>query len=162
MFWRVAMKSEVSGILLQKNRDFVFRCLIPFFGPHSSENTFFFAGNKTALLWALYYEKKCFCFFVAKTRCTRLYSTNNMFWFVCCNIGLLDQKKVFFEYAASHPDFHLIFLKQRFSFHLAKLCCLTIVFLRTTLFSVSVTKLHFTLPNKCFGLLATKLGYLEP
>ena len=146
----------------KKNSDFVFRCLIPFFGPHSSENTFLFAGNKTALLWALYYEKKCFCFFVAKTRCTRLYSTNNMFWFVCCNIGLLDQKRVFFEYAASHPDFHLILLKQRFCFLLAKLRCLTIVFLRTTLFSVSVTKLHFTLPNKCFGLLATKLGYLEP
>ena len=78
-FGVLAMKSKVSGILLQKNSDFVFRCLIPFFGPHSSENTFLFAGNKTALLWALYYEKKCFCFFVAKTRCTRLYSTNNMF-----------------------------------------------------------------------------------
>ena len=160
-FGVLAMKSEVSGILLQKKSDFVFRCLIPFFGPHGSENTFLFAGNKTALLWALYYEKKCFCFFVAKTRCTRLYSTNNMFWFVCCNIGLLDQKKVF-EYAASHPDFHLILLKQRFCFLLVKLRCLTIVFLRTTLFSVSVTKLHFNLPNKCFGLLATKLGYLEP
>ena len=133
-----------------------FVALIPFFGPHSSENTFLFAGNKVALLWALYYEKKRFSFFVAKTRCTQLYSTKNMFWFVCCNIGLLHQKKVF-EYAASHPDFHLILLKQQFCFLLAKLRCLTIVVQRTTLFSVSVTKLHFTLPNKCFGLLATKL-----
>ena len=160
-FGVLAMKSEVSGILLKKNSDFVFRCFNSFFGPHSSENTFLFAGNKIALLWALYYEKKRFSFFVAKTRCTQLYSTKNMFWFVCWNIGLLHQKKVF-EYAGSHPDFHLILLKQRFCFLLAKLRCLTIVFLRTTLFSVSVTKRHFTLPNKCFCLLATKLGYLEP
>ena len=151
------MKSEVSAIMLPKNSDFVFCCLIPFFEPHSSEKTFLFAGNKIALLWALYYEKKRFSFFVAKTRCTQLYSTKNMFWFVCCNIGLLHQKKVF-EYAASHPDFHLILLKQRFCFLLAELRCLRIVFLRTTLFSVSVTKLHFgrfILPEKCFGLLAT-------
>ena len=68
-------------------------------------------------------------------------------WFVCCNIGLfsvsLHQKKVFFQYAASQPDFHLILLKQRFCFLLAELRCLRIVFLRTALFSVSVTKLHF-------------------
>ena len=156
------MKSEVSAIMLPKNSDFVFCCLIPFFEPHSSENTFLFAGNKIALLWALYYEKKRFSFFVAKTRCNQLYSTKKMFPFVCCNIGLLHEKKVFFEYAASHPDFHLILRKQRFCFLLAKLPCFTIVFLRITLFSVSVTKLHFTLPNRCFGLLATKLGYLEP
>ena len=68
-------------------------------------------------------------------------------WFVCCNIGLfsvsLHQKKVFFQYAASQPDFHLILLKQRFCFLLAELRCLRIVFLRTALFSVSLTKLHF-------------------
>ena len=90
-----------------------------------------------------------------------------MFWFVCYNIGLfsvlLHQKMVFFQYAGGHPDFHLILLKQRFSFLLAKLHCLRIVSLRTNLFSVSITKLHFgrsILPKKCFGLLATKLGYL--
>ena len=92
-FGVLAMKSKVSGILLQKNSDFVCRCLIPFFGPHSSDNTFLFAGNKIALLWALYYEKKRFSFFVAWTRCTQLYSTKNMFSFVCCNIGLLHEKK---------------------------------------------------------------------
>ena len=82
------------------------------------------------------------------------------FWFVCCNIGLFSVllHQVFFQYAASHPHFHLILLKQRFCFLLAELRCLRIVFLRTTLFSVSVTKLHFgrfILPEKCFGLLAT-------
>ena len=84
------MKSEVSGILLKKNSDFVFRCFNSFFGPHSSENTFLFAGNKIALLWALYYEKKRFSFFVAKTRWT--------------------------QSAASHFDFNLILLKTTFLF----------------------------------------------
>ena len=90
-----------------------------------------------------------------------------MFWFVCYNIGLfsvlLHQKMVFFQYAGGHPDFHLILLKQRFSFLLAKLHCLRIVSLRTNLFSVSITKLHFgrsILPKKCFGLLAAEFGYL--
>ena len=95
-----------------------------------------------------YIKKRRFCFFfVAKMRGIRLYSTKTMFWFLCCNIGLfsvlLYQKEVFFQYARSHPDFHSILLKQRFCFLLAKLRCLRIVFLRTTLFSVSVTKLHF-------------------
>ena len=146
-FGVLAMKSDVSSILLQTNSDLVFRFWMPFFDSHSSENTFLYVGNKIALLWVLYHKKKRFCFFVAKTRWTQLYSTENMFWFVCCNIGLfsvlLHQKKVFFQYAGSHPGFHLILLKQRFCFLLAKLRCLRIVFLRTTLFSVSVTKLHF-------------------
>ena len=95
-------------------------------------------GKKIALLWVLYHKKKCFCFFVAKIRKTQLYSKKNMFWFVCCNIGLfsvlLHQKMVFFQYAGGHPDFHLILLKQ-FSFLLAELRCLRIVFLRINLFS---------------------------
>ena len=146
-FGVLAMKSDVSSILLQRNSDFVFRFWIPFLESHSSENTFLYVGNKIALLWVLYHKKKRFCFFVAKARWTQLYRTKNMFWLVCCNIGLfsvlLRRKKVFFQYAGSHPDFHLILLKQRFCFLLAKLRCLRIVFLRTTLFSVSVTKLHF-------------------
>ena len=74
-------------------------------------------------------------------------SQKKVFLLFCCNIGLfsdlLHQEKVFFQYAASQPDFHLILLKQRFCFLLAELRCLRIVFLRTTLFSVSVTKQHF-------------------
>ena len=119
----------------------------PFLSLIVAKIRFLHVGNKIALLWVLYHKKKGFCFFVAKTRWTRLYRTKNMFWFVCCNIGLfsvlLHQKGVFFQYAGSHPDFHSILLKQRFCFLLAKLRCLSIVFLRTTLFSVSVTKLHF-------------------
>ena len=112
-------------------------------------------------------KKECFSFFVTETRSTQLYSTKNMFWYACCNIGLfsvlLHQKKGFFQYAASHSDFHLILLKQRFCFLLARLPCFRIVFRRTTFFSVFVTKLHFgnsILPRKCFDLLATELGYL--
>ena len=111
-------------------------------------------------------KKECFSFFVTETRCTQLYSTKNMFWCACCNIGLfsvlLHRKKGFFQYAASHSDFHFISLKQRFCFLLARLPCFRIVFLRTTFFSVFVTKLHFgrsISPKKCFDLLATELGY---
>ena len=146
------------------------------------EKCFSFFVTKLNYLWAVYYikpafacwqenraalsfisqKKSVFAFFVAKTRKTQLYSTKNMFWFLCCNIGLfsvfLHRKMVFFQYAGGHPDFHLILLKQRFSFLLARWRCLRIVFLRTNLFSVSITKLHFgrsILPKKCFGLLAT-------
>ena len=141
------MKSDVSSILLQKNSDFVFRFGKPFFESHSSENRFFLCWQQNRAALSFISQIKRFCFFVAKTCWTQLYRTKNMFWFVCCNIGLfsvlLHQKKVFFQYAGSHPDFHLILLKQRFCFLLAELRCLRIVFLRTTLFSVSVTKLHF-------------------
>ena len=105
-----------------------------------------------------YITKNSVLAFCWETRCNQLYSTNTIFWFVPCNIGLfpvlLHQRKVFFQYAASHSDFHLILLKQRFCFLLAKLPCFRIIFLRTTLFSVFVTKLHFghsILPKKCFG-----------
>ena len=58
-------------------------------------------------------KKECFSFFVTETRSTQLYSTKNMFWFACCNIGLfsvlLHQKKGFFQYAASHSNFSLDF-----------------------------------------------------
>ena len=40
-----------------------------------------FDGNKTKLLWAL-----C-CLLLAKIRCSQLYSTKNMFCFVCRQIG---------------------------------------------------------------------------
>ena len=147
MFCRVGNEIDVSSMLLQKNSDFVFRFGIPFFESHSSENRFFLSWQQNRAALSFISQIKRFCFFVAKTRWTQLYRTKNMFWFVCCNIGLfsvlLHQKKVFFQYAGSHPDFHLILLKQRFCFLLAKLRCLRIVFLRTTLFSVSVTKLHF-------------------
>ena len=145
-FGVLAMKSDVSSILLQRNSDFVFRFWIPFLESHSSENTFLYVGNKIALLWVLYHKKSVFAFSLLK-HVGLNFIAQKTFWFVCCNIGLfsvlLHQKKVFFQYAASHPDFHLILLKQRFCFLLAKLRCLRIVFLRTTLFSVSVTKLHF-------------------
>ena len=156
-FGVLAMKSDVSSILLQTNSDFVFRFWMPFFDSHSSELRFCMLATKSCCFEFYITKKKRFCFFVAKTRWTQLYSTKNI-WFVFCNIGLfsvlLHQKKVFFQYAASHPHFHLILLKQRFCFLLAELRCLRIVFLRTTLFSVSVTKLHFGRSNYRKNVLA--------
>ena len=81
------MKSDVSSNLLQTNSDFVFRFWMPFFHCHSSENTFLYVGNKIVLLWVLYHKKKHFCFFVAKTRCTQLYSTKNMFGLFAVILG---------------------------------------------------------------------------
>ena len=83
----LAIKSDVSSILLQKNSDFVFRFWIPFFESHSSENMFLYAGNKNALVWILCQKRKRFCFFVAKTRWTRLYSTENMFGLFAVILG---------------------------------------------------------------------------
>ena len=76
--------------------------------------------------------------------------------------ALLQRKKVFFQFAASPPEFPL---KARFCFCLAKLRCSRILPLRTTFPSSFVSKLHFwrsILPKKCFGLLATKIGCFEP
>ena len=160
-FGVLAMKSDVSSILLQTNSDFVFRFWMPLFDSPSSKKTFFDVGNKLRCFKFYIIKKSVFPFSLLK-HVGLNFIAQKTFWFVCCNIGffslLLHQKKVFFQYAASHPDFHLILLKQRFCFLLAELRCLRIVFLRTTLFSVSVTKLHFgrfILPEKCFGLLAT-------
>ena len=55
--------------------------------------------------------------------------------------------------------------KQRFYLCLAKLRCSRILLLRTTFSSSFVSKLHIwrsILPEKCFGLLPTKLGCFEP
>ena len=154
----LARKSDVSSILLQKAISF-FVCEYPFLSLIVAKIRFCMLATKSRCFEFFVTKKSVFAFSLLKH--VRL-STENMFWFVCCNIGLfsvlLHQEKVFFQYAGSHPGFHLILLKRRFCFLLAKLRCLRIVFLRTTLFSVSVTKLHFgrsILPEKCFGSLAT-------
>ena len=90
-----------------------------------------------------------------------------MFCFVCGKIGLfpvlLHQKKVVCQFAASYFDFTWFYSKERFC--LAKLRCSRILLLRTTFSSSFVSKLHIwrsILPEKCFGLLPTKLGCFEP
>ena len=160
------MKSEVSSVLWHKNSNFLFRCLISLFEPHSSEYTFFFLGNKIALFWA-YHKKSVFPFSLLKHVALSFIAQKTCFGLLAVILGCFQcyctKKKGFFQYAASHSDFHLILLKQRFCFLLARLSCFRIVFLRTTFFSVFVTKLHFghsILPRKCFDLLATELGYL--
>ena len=92
-----------------------------------------------------------------------------MFWSVCrkvvCFAVILHRKKVFFRFAPSPPNFSLLLLKQRFYLCLAKLRCSRILLLRTTFSSSFVSKLHIwrsILPEKCFGLLPTKLGCFEP
>ena len=148
MFWRVG--NEIGcfeDFVTKKTAISFFDSEYPFLSLMVPKIPFFVCWQQNRAALSFISQKKHFCFFVAKTRWIQLYSTKNMFWFVFCNIGLfsvlLHQKKVFFQYAGSHPDFHLILLKQRFCFLLAKLRCLRIVFLRTTLFSISVSKVNF-------------------
>ena len=65
-FGVLAMRSDVSRILLQKDSDFVFRFGIPFFESHSSKNRFFVCWQQNRAALSLYHKKKRFCFFVAK------------------------------------------------------------------------------------------------
>ena len=61
--------------------------------------------------------------------------------------------------------FPWFYSKQRFYSCLAKLRCCRILLLRTTFSSSFVSRLHIwrsILPEKCFGLLPTKLGCFEP
>ena len=129
-FGVLAMKSDVSSILLQTNSDFVFRFWMPFFDSHSSENTFLCVGNKIALLWVLYHKKKRFCFFLAKTRWTQLYCTKNMFGLFAVKLGcflrvcsesvrfLLDftQNNVSVYFWVSYAVFSIMFARTASSF----------------------------------------------
>ena len=94
------------------------------FNLHSTENMFCFVNQNIGLPWAIHHQKKRFCFFVAKTRWNQLYSIKSIFWFVCRKIvllpALLHREKVFFQFAASHPDFHFTLL---FCFCMAKWRC---------------------------------------
>ena len=137
---------------------------------YSTENIFWLVGNEIELLWALHRKNQRFCFFLAKTRCTQLYSTKKKCFGsfavkLCVLQWYCTGKQVFFRFAASPPNFSLILLKQRFYLCLVKLRCCRILILRTTFSSSFVRKLHIwrsILPKKCFGLLPTKLSCFEP
>ena len=114
-------------------------------------------------------KSRCFEFLVTKKKSVFAFSllkrvrliTENMFWFVSCNIGLfsvlLHQKKGLLPVCRESTWFSLDFTQTTVFSFFWLLRCLRIVFLRTTLFSVSVTKPQFgrPIPKKCFGLLAT-------
>ena len=75
-------------------------------------------GLLTTKLVALKFRSQKTTFFVSKTRCNQLYSTKNIFWSFCRKIvlfsALLHRRKVFFQFAVSHPAFGLILLKTTF------------------------------------------------
>ena len=104
-----------------------------------------------------------------------------MFWFVCGKnwllAALMQLKKGVYQFAEVSTNFYLILLKKRFPLLLAQLPCFEHYVSDNRLFLFFVPKLHFMsqkaayvtklhlghsiLPKKCFGLLATKLGYLQ-
>ena len=69
---------------------------------------------------------------------------------------LLHREKVFFQFAASHPDFHFTLLKTTF----------LLVYGQVTLFSALSSLPNHSrrsiLPKEYFGLLATKLSCFKP
>ena len=105
-----------------------------------------------------------------------------MFWFVCGKnwllAALMQLKKGVCQFAEVSTNFYLILLKKRFRLLFAQLPCFEHYVSDNRLFLFFVPKLHFMsqkaacvtklhlghsiLPKKCFGLLATKLGYLQP
>ena len=120
MFWIfLATKLESLSLKPQKKRQFGFIT-----GNYAASSfitpTICFALLSATLGFLELYiaKKKCFCFFLAKTRCNHLYSIKSIFWFVCRKIVflpvLLHLEKVFFQFAVSHPDFHFILLKTTF------------------------------------------------
>ena len=56
----LAMKSDVSRILLQKNSDLLFVSEYPFLSLMVEKLRFLYVGNKIALLWVLYHRKSAF------------------------------------------------------------------------------------------------------
>ena len=115
----------------------VFRWKKLCFKVRSTGSMFWLVGNEIKLLWALYRKKQRFCFLFVKTRCTLLYSTKNMFWFVCRKVvlfpALLHRKELFFQFAASHPYFHMTLLKRTFS-HLQLLVSVVFLALKISYF----------------------------
>ena len=118
--------------------------------------------------WTFISEKKCFCFVIAKRRCTQFYTTKHMFWFACCNSGLFQCYCTKKRFSSSMQRFTLIFTwfysNKGFPFFWRSYPVSELSFRGqpSSLFSWPNYTLDTILPKKCFGLLATKLGYLYP
>ena len=146
------------------------------------EKCFALLATKLDYLWAVYHIKPAFACW-QEMRCFEFYITKkSVFAFSSlkhAGLSFIAQKACFGLFAIILGCFRCYCTKKRFSprgspwFSLdftqtmvfLPLHCLRIVFQRTNLFSVSITKLHFgrsILPKKCFDLLATELGYLKP
>ena len=139
----------------------------PFLSLMVAKIRFLYVGNKIALLWVLYHKKIRFCFFVAKTSWIQLYSTKNMFWFVFCNIVVFSAiaPKKGLPVCRESPWFSLDFTQTTvlLSFGWVTLSQNRLSEDNLVLCFRNQTKLWtLYLTEKFFGLLAAKLGYLEP
>ena len=116
----------------------------------TQNNAFTCVWLKHVALSFIAQKKKCFGLVAVKLCVFQWYCTGKRFSF-----GLQRVR----------PNFPWFYSKQRFYLCLAKLRCCRILILRTTFSSFFVRRLHIwrsILPEKCFGLLATKLGCFEP
>ena len=102
----VGSEIESFELYVTESSDLVSRWKTRCFKLHSTENMFWLIGNEIG-----FHELYMF----AKTRST---DTKNMFWPVSRKDvlfpALLQGKKVSFQFALSHPAFHLILLERTF------------------------------------------------
>ena len=129
---------------------------------------FWLVGNEIGLLWNLDHKKQRFSFFVAKLRCTELYSRKHIFWFVCHKIvffsALLSGKRFFSSLQRVTLSFTWFYSKLRFRVFSAKIRCFQHYVSDNRLLLVFVRKLcfwPFILSTTCFGVLAMKLEALS-
>ena len=73
-FGLVAARLQASSFMSQK-QPFSFSLENTLHKLNSTKNIFWLVGNEIELVWALYRKNQRFCFFLAKPRCTQLYST---------------------------------------------------------------------------------------
>ena len=118
----------------------------------------------------LYIAENTIFFFLAKTRCTRLFAQKKCFGLFAvklCGFQVYCTGKRFSSFlpVCSESAWFSLDSKHRFCLCLGKLRYSRSLLLRRTFSSSFVRKPHIwrsILPKKCFGLLATKLGCFEP
>ena len=149
----------------------MFRWKTRWFEFYSSENIFWLVGNEIELLWAVYHKNQRFCFFLATTPCSQPYVLKyfGLFAVKLCILRVLQWyctgKRFSFRLQRVCLIFPWFYSKRPFYLCLATLRCSRILLLRTTFSSSFVSRLHIwrsILPEKCFGLLPTKLGCFQP
>ena len=126
---------------------------------------FWLVGNEIGLLWNLDHKKQRFSFFVAKLRCTELYSTKHIFWFVCHKIvffSVLLSGKRFFPVCSESLSFTWFYSKLRFRVFSAKIRCFQHYVSDNRLLLVFVRKLCFwPFIDNMFWCVGNEIGSFE-
>ena len=111
MFWFVGNEIGILEVYVGKSSDLVFPRKVRCFELHNTENMFWLVGTKIGFFELYIAKSSVFAFCLLKHVALTQRS-------VCRKVvlfpSLLHGKKVFFQFAASHPAFLLILLKTTF------------------------------------------------